>query len=214
MLSDLSLAAWGALTERAARLSCECDTAGEWGAGTGDGDWGLGALWMKSQSWAEMSAAPVHDDACSLLLLLLRGGPWGRELIRNVVIRILAWSKIRKTGGALRRRRARAPGPTPADPVSVRYEAYHSKLVRYYCRTLGARWCYGYMLLAFSTAQPVRYNRTIVPPWFVTLVVCEKEPESGPRTNGPLAEVEKDEKGRQDADPHKTSSICALCLPT
>jgi hypothetical protein len=36
MLSDLSLAALGALTERAARLSCECDTAGEWGAGTGD----------------------------------------------------------------------------------------------------------------------------------------------------------------------------------
>lgn len=26
----------------------------------------------------------------------------GRGLIRNVVIRILAWSKIRKTGGALR----------------------------------------------------------------------------------------------------------------
>jgi hypothetical protein len=102
--------------------------SGELGRGTGD--WRLGALWMKSQGWAEMSAAPVHDDACSLLLLL-RGGPWGRELIRNVVIRILAWSKIRKTGGALRRRRARAPGPTPADPVSVRYEAYHSKLVRY-----------------------------------------------------------------------------------
>jgi hypothetical protein len=166
MLSDLSLAAWGALTERAARLSCECDTAGEWGAGTGDGDWGLGALWMKSQSWAEMSAAPVHDDACSLLLLL-RGGPWGRELIRNVVIRILAWSKIRKTGGALRRRRARAPGPTPADPVSVRYEAYHSKLVRYYCRTLEARWCYGYMLLAFSTA-----TTGSVQPYYNTSLVC------------------------------------------
>jgi hypothetical protein len=162
---------------------------------------------MKPQGWAEMSAAPVHDDACSLLLLL-RGGPWGRELIRNVVIRILAWSKIRKTGGALRRRRARTPGPTPADPVSVRYEAYHSKLVRYYCRTLGARWCYGYMLLAFSTAQPVRYNRTIVPPWFVTLVVCEKQPESGARTNGPLAEVEKDEKGRRP--PQNVVHLCPL----
>lgn len=64
------------------------------------------------------------------------------------------------------------------------------------------------MLLAFSTAQPVRYNRTIVPPWFVTLLVCEKEPESGARTNGPLAEVEKDEKGRRP--PQNVVHLCPL----
>src|SRR5271167_4756519 len=91
-------------------------------------------------------------------VLLLRGGPWDRGLIRNVVIRILAWSKIRKAGAALRRRRAREP---PVRPQQILYLYGTRRTTQQWSgRTIGARWYHVYMLLALRcttrSVQPYR----------------------------------------------------------